>query len=65
VISTIITKTTGGTTRSQGVDLGLTCQETATPKRSGSRDKTGSMTEIEAATTDVIDSDVLAEGILV
>lgn len=68
VIFTIITQTTGGTTRTQDVGLGPNCQETATPERSGSGDKTGrtdtkamnSGTEIEATITDVIDIDLLA-----
>ena len=69
VIFTIIIQTTDGSTRSQGVDLGLHCQETTTPERSGSTDKTGGRTgtkalnggtEIDTAMTDVIDLDLLA-----
>ncbi|MDD3814606.1 MAG: hypothetical protein PHZ02_08165 [Desulfocapsaceae bacterium] len=68
-IFTIITQTTGGSTRIQGVGLGSNCQETATPERSGSREKTGGRTgtkvltggiEIDTAITNVIDLDLLA-----
>jgi hypothetical protein len=73
VTFTIITQTTVGIIRNQGVGLGLNCQETATPERFGSREMTGGMTggmtgtktmtsgtEIGTTITDVNNSDLLA-----
>ncbi|OGQ97698.1 MAG: hypothetical protein A2521_01985 [Deltaproteobacteria bacterium RIFOXYD12_FULL_57_12] len=52
MVFTIITIMTAGTTQDQGAGLGPTCQETTTPKRSGSKEETGSMTGAEATMTD-------------
>jgi len=48
ILMTIITKTTGGTTRSQREVPGPTCQEATMPKRSNTRENTGNMIRVEA-----------------